>query len=173
MSPGSPGWPQEGTTNPRFPGNRHSWESLVCLHTFPGLFPAQKEDFIPQFGAGAALPPLLWEFFHRESPSQSSFSGILRSLPVFSWHYGAIPVPGGLLGSTIPSREGEKQNFPQFLSSSSSRRIAREGAGQGQAPSHAGICWYFPPGLSRQVGNAGIWDPACPCHPPYYLVWSI
>lgn len=70
-------------------------------------------------------------------------------------------------------QEGEKQKFPQFLISSSSRRIARKEAGQGPAPSRAGISWNFPPGLSRQVGKAGIWDPACPCHPPQNLAWGL
>lgn len=48
-----------------------------------------------------------------------------------------------------------------------------EGTGQGQAPSRAEISWNFPPGLSRQVGKVGIWDPPRPCDPPQNLVWGL
>lgn len=62
-----------------------------------------------------------------------------------------------------PLGKGKSRIPSQFLSNSSSRKIAREGAGQGLALSRAGICWNFPPGLPRQVGKARIWDPARPC----------
>lgn len=57
MSPGL-GLTWEGTANPRFPGNRHSWEPLVSLHTFPGLFQGcfQHKKRILFHSVGLVLP---------------------------------------------------------------------------------------------------------------------
>lgn len=117
----------------------------MALHLPWGFF-QHKNRILFQCGAGAAHPPLLWEFFHRESPSQHSFFWNFAVFSrFFSWHYGAIPV---LRFHNLFWERG-KAEFPS-ISEQLQQQENCQGKEQGRARFH------------DVLGSVGIFLLACP-----------